>query len=352
MNGRGIKEGDRVSIRLLAITQAPDDPATRYRLGQYASLLAERGVEITPIEWPREESERRTLIGRAREFDSVVVFRRLLRQAHVRALRQATPHLVYDFDDTVTRRDSSLGVAWPLLDKVLQFRTMVGCADAVAAGNNYLADLARRSGARGEVVVIPTTIDLARYPKVSARRKDGSNVIGWIGQASTLFYLERLAPALRQLQARFPSLVLRCIGAPPTRLKKLNVEFRAWSKDREVADLNSFDVGLAPLIDDAWTRGKCGLRLLQYLAAGVPAVASPVGVQGEIARQGAACAARTNEEWVTHVSELLRNNDRRNNLREAGRSLVENHFTPSRWIDVIERLWCGRGTVGLARDSA
>lgn len=330
-----------MSHRLLAITQAADDPATRYRLDIHRDCLTQHGVEITSVVWPREERPRREVIARAADFDSVVVFRRLMRVRHVRALRKATPYLAYDFDDCVTRRDSSLGRPWPLLDKVLQFRAMVRAADAVTAGNEYLAERARRSGGGGQVLVVPTTIPLARYPWPNPFAETDPATVGWIGQPSTAVYLNRLRTPLETLTSDFPELIFRCIGSGPRWSEtNLAVDVRPWSAAREVADLQSLTVGVAPLVDDAWTRGKCGLRLLQYLAAGVPAVAEPVGVQASIAREAGVPIARSPQEWRVQLRRLLADGDRREALREQGRAIVSRRYTPERWTTSLLSAWC------------
>lgn len=340
-----------MSTRLLMIHQGVDDPATRYRLGMFEPLLAERGVHCEQVAWPKSHPPRWPIIERARDYDGVVVFRRLMRLDHLRALRRSAKRLAFDFDDCVTRRDSSLGIPFPLIDKVIQFRAMIRSADAITAGNEYLHALADRHRPRGPIVTVPTTIDLGRYPLGQRRRRaEGTALaIGWIGQKSTWAYLARLRPALVELRRRWPGLMIRCIGDAGARLEGLPLDVRPWSRETEVDDLQSLDIGLAPLADDNWTRGKCGLRLLQYAAAGVPAVASPVGVQGAITQAGGAVPARTESDWVEAVDRLLRDPEERARIGRAGRELVTIGFTPTIWIDAVIRAWCGTST---ARPSA
>jgi glycosyltransferase involved in cell wall biosynthesis len=329
-----------MNFRLLAITQEAYDPAVRYRLGHFIPLLNARGIEVETAEWPKQSAPRWPIIERARQFDAVVVFRRLMPLKHLRALRKSAKYLAFDFDDCVTRRDSALGYPWPLLDKVIQFRAMIGCVDAVTAGNQYLAELARSINRSIPIDIVPTTIDLRNYPIREAEPVD--EIVGWIGQKGTLSYLAKLQPALATLCANHEHLRIRTIGVPLPLLSNVRSEFVSWSSADEVKNLHQLSVGLAPLPDDPWTRGKCGLRLLQYLAAGVPAVAAPVGVQREIIDRGAALPARTMEDWADQVNYLLFNTALREQVSRMGRELVEREFVPLRWIEAILRDWCAR----------
>ena len=333
-----------MSFRLLAITQEAYDPAVRYRLGHYVPLLEKAGVSVETAEWPKQSAPRWPIIERARDFDGVVVFRRLMPLKHLRALRQSARRLAFDFDDCVTRRDSALGYPWPLLDKVIQFRAMIRCADAVTAGNSYLAGLARRINRSIPIDVVPTTIDLSKYPRRDSHDASSSvssnHTVGWIGQKGTLTYLSKLRPALATLCQKYPSLCIRTIGVELPSMPDVKTEFRPWSASSEVTNLQSLAVGLAPLPDDPWTRGKCGLRLLQYLAAGVPAVAAPVGVQGDIIDRGGALPAHSLRDWVDQVNRLLTDASLREQISRNGRQLVEKEFVPARWMETILHDWC------------
>lgn len=334
-----------MNFRLLAITQEAYDPAVRYRLGHFIPLLNAMGIEIETAEWPKQSAPRWPIIERAHQFDAVVVFRRLMPLKHLRALRKSAKYLAFDFDDCVTRRDSALGYPWPLLDKVIQFRAMIQCVDAVTAGNRYLAELARSINRSIPIDVVPTTIELRNYPKREV--EPASDVVGWIGQKGTLTYLAKLKPALADLCMLHERLRIRTIGVPLPSLSNVRSEFVSWSAADEVKNLHQLSVGLAPLPDDPWTRGKCGLRLLQYLAAGVPAVAAPVGVQSEIIDRGAALPAQTMEEWAGQVNCLLSNAALREQVSRTGRELVEREFVPLRWIETILRDWCARSYTTL-----
>lgn len=341
-----------MSYRLLAITQAANDPATRYRLGQYISLLRDHHVETNAMVWPRERRDRDAVVEAARDFDGVVLFRRLPGARHAQRLRAAARRLSFDFDDCITRRDSSAGRPWPLWNKVLAFRRMMRLCDSVTAGNSVLADMAAKQVRGASVVVVPTTLDLSRYPKPvlpDAGLHPEKTVLGWIGQAATSQYLKWLGPPLARLCKHRPNLVVRSISSEPVVLRGVPTDFRQWSAATEVAELARFDIGLAPLTDDAWTRGKCGLRLLQYLAAGVPAVTSAVGVQREIGQLHAALLATTPEEWESAIERILTDADLAHELVATGRRLVESEFVPERWIAAIVESWCGMANPSMRK---
>lgn len=329
--------------RLLAITQGENDPSTRYRLGLYLPFFEAAGVAVTPKFWPRESTERERLVARASDYDAVAVFRRLLPLRFIDGLRRRAKWLAYDFDDDVTRRDSTWGWPWPLVEKVFQFRALAPVCDAVTAGNAHLAELARDRSHGDRISVVPTVVDVARFgpPRPSGVATPGAPVIGWIGQKSTLTYLSALRRPIEKLRARWPGLVLRILADQPPRWAKAGVEWESWSEAREVHHLQRFDVGVSPLPDDAWTRAKCGLRALQYFAAGTPAVISPVGVQGDFVKRGVAIAASTPDEWVARIEMILDDAEQRSRLVAKGRTLVERFFSPAAWFPHVARQWLG-----------
>jgi glycosyltransferase involved in cell wall biosynthesis len=327
-------------MRLLAITQSPDDASTRHRLGLHVPHLAAAGVEVRAVEWPRDEEPRRAVVASAADFDAVLVQRRLLPIRHALALRRTARRLAYDFDDAVILRDFAGWYPLPLLDKVVQFAALVSSCDAVTAGNGCLAGLAARFAPRRRIAVVPTVVDADRFAPPGEPREPPT-VLGWIGQRSTLPYLQAIAGALSRLARRRPGLTLRCIADAAPGIPGLTVELRRWTLAGEPADLASLDVGLAPLADDPWTRGKCGLRLLQYLAAGVPALASAVGVQAEIASTGAAVSVRRPGDWASALHGLLTDGALRRRISTAGPALVRSRFTPAVWADAVRIAWCG-----------
>jgi glycosyltransferase involved in cell wall biosynthesis len=312
-------------VRLLAITEDERGAATRYRVRQFVPALVAAGIECRVVAWPGDRRGRAELLERARDADVVLLQRRLLATGDAARLRARARRLAFDFDDALPFRDSSRGAtrSWT---RRRRFEAIVRDVDLVLAGNAYLASLVP-PGAR-RVVVAPTAVPLDRFRR-TVPPADPST-LGWIGSRSTLPYLEAIVGALphdaglrlRVVSDAFPPSAPVAIDAVP------------WREEDEPAEIARFGIGLAPLPDDAWTRGKCGLRVLLYFAAGVPAIASPVGVQGElIARAGV--AATSGAEFAAAIARLRRDPDARAEAADAGRRLVEERYSTDRVAAIL-----------------
>jgi glycosyltransferase involved in cell wall biosynthesis len=314
------------SLHVLGLADDPAGPSARYRLAQFAPALAERGITLEMLQVPRGMRARAAFFRGLPPHDCVVLQRVLLAAGEIKRLRKAAKRLIYDFDDALPFRTPEQG-GGRSSRRSARFRRLCAAANAVIAGNTVLARLAH-DDARS-VRVIPTVVGIDRYPVREA--PDRHDVLVWIGQPPTLPYLEALAPAFRVVAERRPGVTLRCIGAEPSAelrdIPGLTVEVRSWSAATEVAELQQATLGLAPLSDDDWSRGKCGLRLIQYLAAGVPAVASPIGVQGEIVAAGAAWGASGDAQWAESISKLLDCAPDRNHLAAEGLRMARADFS-------------------------
>jgi len=339
-------------MRVLAIVPSVYDtnPSQRFRIEQWEPLLRERGVEITfkPFESgelhavlykPGRVPEKLKLVAEAlrrlagdvraaRQYDAVY----LLREAALLGpplfehwLRRTGVPYVFDFDDAVFVPYVSPSNGYlSYLKFPGKTRAICRMAAHVMAGNQYLADYARQVNDR--VTIIPTTIDTAKYT-VEPRAENDVPVIGWSGSYSTAQHLSTLTNALRRLSER-ERFRLRVIGAQDFRIEGVDVEAKPWRSESEVEDLRPFDIGIMPLPADRWSRGKCGLKALQYMALGVPTVCSPVGVNSEIIQDGeTGLLASTDDEWVEKLSGLLRSAGERARLGRAGRETVESRYS-------------------------
>ena len=262
------------------------------------------------------------------------VFERLLN-------RLETPYIV-DYDDAVFHNyDLSDN---PIIRRLLgqKIDVVMREADAVVAGNEYLASRARKAGA-SRVEIIPTVIDLDRYPHVPPD-DDGPFTIGWIGSPTTAQYVEDIAPALREVcQDREARVVL--VGAGSVELPGVPFEVREWSEDTEIDDIASFDAGIMPLEDTPWEHGKCGLKLIQYMGCGKPVVASPVGVNAEITEQGYnGFHAKFKEDWIQSLLKFIDDIESARAMGTRGREVVEKKYclnkTSSEWVTLLEQLAC------------
>lgn len=340
-----IDERER-TFRLLAITHPGSavSVSTRYRVTAYEPYLHPHQIHVETLHWPRraaEGAEQAALLESVAQADAVLLQRYLPSRRWLRRIRARARRLVYDFDDAILYAESTRGRPRLLLQRWWRFRAMMRCCDAVTAGNAYLAELAQREVPQRRVEVLPTTVDWDRYDRAPSRTETAP-VVGWIGGRWTLPYLEQLRRPLERLSAEIPGLTVRVIADQAPNLGKTRVELVPWAAETEVRELQRLRVGLAPLPDDAWTRGKCGLRLLQYLAAGVPAVASPVGTQAEIVRAGAALPASSDADWCQALHRLLTEPAAAAALAARGRELVREQFSTSSWANVARELWCGK----------
>ena len=250
---------------------------------------------------------------------------------------------VLDYDDAVFHYYDKHGN--PVIEALLAGKhpALMRNAALVVAGNAYLAEFARQAGAP-HVEIVPTVIDLARYP--SPRPKwvddDASPCIGWIGQRSTALFLAPYAPLFERLSsdglARFASIGIdaQALGLPMSSIP--------WTGHTEVASIASFDIGIMPLVNGSFERGKCGYKLIQYMACGLPVVASPVGVNQEIVEHGVnGFLAETLEQWEQALQMLLADPELRQRMGQAGRQKVERQYC----IQVTARI-----LVALLKDAA
>ena len=315
--------------RLLVLCADPEGPVARTRALAFRLPLARAGVVLEIAGWPRGVLARRAVLRRAAEVGHVWVLSRLLRVADVRRLRRRVRRLLYDFDDAVPIHDSRRRAtrSWT---RRRRFRAVLRAADAVSAGNAHLASLAAAEGVRAEV--LPTVVPCDEAPP-SPEPSPPPLVLGWIGSRATLPYLRGATVPLAAVVATGTPFRLRVVAdGVPVMPPGIPVEGIRWTEGGEGAALDGMQVGIAPLPDDAWTRGKCGLKVLQMLARGRPVVASAVGVQCEQVRHGVTgFLARTPEDWVDHLRTLLADEALRRRMGEEAKRDVRARWSVAAW---------------------
>jgi len=339
-------------MRILAIVPSiyNTSPGQRFRIEQWEPLLRERGAEITYEPFESEElhkllyqpgklgrklahvsgrfAHRFSVSNAAQQFDAVYVFREAARLGPPLfewLIKRKRVPMVFDFDDAifVSYRSPSNGYL-SYLKFAAKANTICRLASHVMVGNPYLAEYARQFNPC--VTMIPTTIDTGKYT-IQPKEPVEAPIIGWTGSFSTVQHLDTLGRALQKLAQR-ERFRLRVIGTPDYRLEGVEVEAMRWRAETEVDDLRSADIGVMPLPDDAWSKGKCGLKALQFMALGVPTVCSPVGVNTDIIQDGEnGSIAGTEDEWVEKLSQLLRSIELRRRLGLAGRVTVESKYS-------------------------
>lgn len=324
-------------MKILCLTQGPPDaPSSRYRVYQLLPHLQRLGLDCVVSPALDDAQYRRiyhdggsrlgalTAIRRQRhadlqrldEFDVVLVQKGVFPGLTAGIETRIAQHkpLVFDFDDAIWLPRPGGHPLLRLLHREHAVQQILRHATAVIAGNQFLAAYARQFCAR--VTVVPSAVDTARY------RPSTGEAVGWIGSRSTLPYLKPLAPVFRELQ-----ITPRIITAGNPAMLGFPVDFRPWHIATEVAELAQIGIGLAPLPDRPWERGKCGVKILQYMAAGIPVVASPVGVQPELVADGlTGFLATTPAQWRDRLQQLRADAALRQQLGAAARERVRARY--------------------------
>jgi glycosyltransferase involved in cell wall biosynthesis len=294
-------------------------------------------------------------IGRDLEAaDAVILQRRLLSPLLLGLLRRRVRRLIFDFDDAVWLRDSYSPKGFDDPRRSRRFRAAVRAADVIVAGNEFLAAEVRRWTASDRVRDFPPWVVVKRYRGRAGSVSDGSAnkrsgrsrsrlTLVRVGSSSTLKGLERFAPTLSAIGHAVSGTRLKIICDRFIDIPHLPVDRCSWDEHTEAAEIASADVGIGWVPDDAWSRGKCGLKVLQYQAAGLPVVANPVGVHAEMVRDGeTGLLATTIEDWIIAVRRLAAEPALRQRLGAAARRQVEERYSVAAaargWLRIIEQL--------------
>lgn len=339
-------------LRILALPKYGTAAASmRQRLGQYAPYLEAAGysVEIAPflensyierinqrrkpdpVALARAYAKRALALRRAKRFDAIWLayesFPYLPGFAESLVLRSGRPVLL-DFDDAIFHQYDNHRS--PFVRRLLgrKLQPLMRGAAICAPGNAYLADYARRFCP--DVRILPTVVDTAVYRPALARAAGAPVMIGWIGTPSTWNFVKPLVPLLQRL-ARRPDVRVKIVGAGRLEAPPAGLDFVEWREHREIADIQSMDIGIMPLPDEPWARGKCGYKLIQYGACGLPVVSSPVGVNAEIVRDGeTGFNAVTPDDFEAALERLIGDAALRMRLGAAGRARVEADYSLAR----------------------
>lgn len=328
-------------MRVAALVESADHVCCRYRVAAFRPYLEAAGHALTLHPLPAGPLARVRLFRSLRSADVVVLQRKLLPRLQFAVLRRSARRLVFDFDDAVWLRDSYSPKGLASGRRFRRFARTVRTADRSFTGNSYLAAAATRHTAAGCVTVVPTCIDPTAYGSTPPR-PGGSLQLVWVGSSSTLRGLEHVRPLLDAVGAAVPGVRLKLICDRFARFARLPVDAVRWDGRTEAAELAAADVGIAWVPDDDWSRGKCGLKVLQYMATGLPVIANPVGVHTELVRPGeTGFLAATADEWAAAVRALAADPDLRRRLGRAGRVAVEKRYSVEAgarlWVEALDR---------------
>ena len=345
-------------IRVLALSPIPEEGAgCRFRIAQFIPYLESVGIDVTlrslftpeffrlvykPGHYLQKAATFAALsmrrLGSLRDlarFDVTFIYREMfpigpaLIERLIAARRR--PPIVFDFDDAIFLPSVSDANRLILaLKRPQKVAAIIRSSNHVITGNEYLAQYARRFNAA--VTTIPTSVDTDLFVPSADGRGNGTlarePIVGWIGSPTTGFYIRSLSNVLRRVRERHP-FVLRVSGAgEPFAIPGVRIVNDAWALTREVQLFNTCDVGVYPLADDEWSKGKCGFKAIEFMACGVPVVASAVGVNREIIDDGVnGFLAADEDEWVEKVGRLLSDAALRRRFAESGRRTIQERYS-------------------------
>ncbi len=312
-------------MKILFLVQGLDVAASRYRVLQYMPYLKEHGVQATVLPFPKRFFEKLKLFKSVNKYDILFIQRKRFSVFWLKFIKKNARKIVYDFDDSVMYRNSK-AVNPESNTRVAMFKNMVNASDHVIAGNKFLEK--NTTPYTHNVTIIPSPIDMSFYPQKKYTEKNDNITLGWIGATGSIHYLEKMRPMFNTLGKSYDNVRLKIICDTFFDCENMVVEKKQWNEKDEVADIQSFDIGLMPLMDDPWSHGKCGLKVLQCLATGVPVVCSPAGINREIIENGVhGFWANSQEEWIEKLEILINDHELRRKMGIAGRERVIERYS-------------------------
>ncbi|MBU0489556.1 MAG: glycosyltransferase family 4 protein [Bacteroidetes bacterium] len=328
-------------------------PGQRFRFEQYFQYLEKNGFKCTlsnivsadddqylykpgelfrKAEFVRKShSIRRKNIRELGKYDIIFIFREALMSRSIRYEKQfkaSGKPIVFDFDDSIWLSNVSDANKWfSWMKNAEKTASIVALSDVAIAGNQYLADFAKKYNQ--SVIIIPTTIDTEDYKPLPKIYENNSVTIGWSGSITTIQHFEYAVPFLKKIKEKYgDSVQIGVIGDGNYNNPEIGVQGIPWSHSTEIKDLSEFDIGIMPLPDDEWAKGKCGLKGLQYMALEIPTIMSPVGVNTEIIQDGEnGFLANSENEWFEKICLLIENSELRQKLGKAGRQTVIERYS-------------------------
>ena len=313
--------------KILVLSYDPDKPSFRYRLAPLLAELETRQWQVQVDTLPTKQYALR-IWRRAptlRNANVVLLHKLRLHPVEMRWVARYNSRTIFDIDDA-TWLSQPKHNATPMVSPSREraFRGMCRYSTLTIAGNSILADKARTAGAH--VQIIPTAVQVSAYADADFAARNGGNVV-WIGLPGNLQYLEPLHGVFAELARTFPTFRLRIVSSHFPDWRDVPIERVTWRPGIETESLLSADIGLMPLQDDEFTRGKCAFKLLQYMAASLPCVASPVGVNCDVISNGhTGYLATSPQEWLASLTQLLADQTLRENMGRAGRARVQQHY--------------------------
>lgn len=328
-------------MKLLIITHNTDRSSFKERIAVYLDTLRDNGINCTTEILPSGFLARRNLFKSSREFDGVFLHKKKLSLPDAFFLRRYYRKLIYNFDDAVMYDQKN--PSRNSLLRLMAFRRTVRMADMVLVGSSYLAEHALKFSSNVEILPLGLRVNL--YNITVPPKTDGKIRLVWIGSESNVKYLEQIKPVIEEVGSRFPNVVLRIIGDKFFDMPNVPVEKLKWSEQIRGLGLVESDIGLAPLPDDRFTRGKCSFKVLEYAAAGLPVVASPIGTNKDHIREGVTgFLAENHDKWLEKISLLVGAPQLRTSMGMQGRQFAQQFDVAvigKRLADIIKKHLAG-----------
>ncbi len=316
--------------KILFLLKSEKTPSSRIRFIELISYLAKRDVHVEVAYIPKSFFARRKLFKKCKKFDLTIFQKRLFSYLEFCELRRNAKQLAFDFDDAVFLKNaapSQNNEDYISKTRERRFRRICNNVDFLIVANSYLAEKCKTVSPDTPVEIISSSVDIVRISQKVDYTLSSPPVLGWIGSQVTHRYLEHIAPALCELRKKH-NFVLNVISDKELNLRGLSLNNIQWSKESEVCELRKFDIGIMPLSEDPFSRGKASYKLLQYMAAGVPSVASAVGMNIDVAGDNKyALLANTDEDFISAITTLLNSCELRQSIGEKARARIKNKFS-------------------------
>jgi len=316
--------------RIIFLAKSEKTPSSRIRICDLIPYLEEKELEVTIEFIPKSIFLRHKLFQKCAEFDMVVLQKRLFSWFEFCELRKNAAKLTFDFDDAVyfkNKSPSTNPADYISKTRERRFKRIIKAADLVIAANSVLAESAEKYTKKSKIAIIPSSVNLKNIVSKKEFKLSSPPIIGWVGSKVTQRYLDYLAPKLCEFRKK-QEFILKIISDKEYKFEGLATENAQWSLETENCEINKFDIGIMPLSDDPFSQGKASYKLLQYMAAGIPSIASTVGMNKDVAdNEKNALLANTPDEFIEKIILLLQNCELRKQLGHNGRELIEQKFS-------------------------
>ncbi len=345
-------KGGKRNILFVASFRKDRSPGQRFRFEQYIDFLNANGFNCDHsyfidekndiLYHPGKYFQKLRLIAKAgrirmrnvfhkNKYDIIFISREAFMLGNAffeKQFRKSRAKLIYDFDDSIWHLDvSEANKKFHWLKNPDKTAHIIALCDVVFAGNAYLAQYAHYYN--DHVVIVPTTIDTDEYKRHNVPKQNGKITIGWSGSITTIKHFKLAEAFLKKIKDKYGDRIeIKVIGNANYRNDALKIKSINWNKEAEIKELSTFDIGIMPLPDDEWSKGKCGLKGLQYMALSIPTIMSPVGVNTEIINHGVNGFLASNEdEWFEIICRLIDDENLRKRVGDEGRKTVVERYS-------------------------